>query len=134
MLWPWRKRSPDRSENGKARRRANRRGHVAELCALIFLMAKGYRPLARRFSVSGGELDLVMKRGSLIAFVEVKARRDIESAIHAVDTQKQRKLKRAVNVWLARNPWACAYSLRMDTLYVIGGFRIRHDEDAFDLG
>ena len=50
------------------------RGHRAEWIALLFLVAKGYRPLARRFRAGGGEIDLVVTRGDTIAFVEVKSR------------------------------------------------------------
>jgi aryl-alcohol dehydrogenase-like predicted oxidoreductase len=57
-----------------SRRGALRRGHVAEFAALAFLMLKGYRPIARRFSASGGEIDLIVRRGRNVVFVEVKAR------------------------------------------------------------
>jgi len=49
------------------------RGKVAEAKALVALMLKGYRPLARRYAAVGGEIDLIMARGRTIAFVEVKA-------------------------------------------------------------
>lgn len=58
---------------GQARRRAaDLRGHVAEATALVRLVLKGYRPLARRFRAGGGEIDLIVARGDTIAFVEVK--------------------------------------------------------------
>lgn len=57
----------------RARRRAtDLRGHVAEATALVLLVLKGYRPLARRFRAGGGEIDLIVARGDTIAFVEVK--------------------------------------------------------------
>jgi Holliday junction resolvase-like predicted endonuclease len=46
------------------------RGHVAEVKALAALMLKGYRPLARRYAVQGGEIDIIVARRDTIAFVE----------------------------------------------------------------
>ncbi len=51
-------------------------GISAESRAAAFLMAKGYRILAKRFRTPHGEIDIVARRRNLIAFVEVKAPRD----------------------------------------------------------
>jgi hypothetical protein len=56
------------------RRSAYRRGHFAEFAAAALLCLKGYRLLARRYRTPLGEIDLIAKRGRLVAFVEVKAR------------------------------------------------------------
>ena len=53
---------------------AFRTGLSAESRAAAFLMAKGYRILAKRFRTPYGEIDLVARKRNLIAFVEVKAR------------------------------------------------------------
>ncbi len=115
------------------KRRAYRFGHRAELIALFFLMLKGYWPLGRRFVGAGGEIDLIMRRGDMLAFVEVKARKDIMSAAHAIDYRKQVKFSRAVQAWLQRNPQMSAYSFRCDAVYVVGGWRPHHVQAAFDL-
>ncbi len=116
-----------------ARLRAYRRGHVAEWIALVFLLCKGYWPLARRFAAHGGEVDLIMRRGGVIAFVEVKARREVESAVYAIDRNKRSRFSRAVNAWLMRHPEACERSLRCDAVYIIRGWRPLHIEGAFQL-
>ena len=54
------------------RRRAERRGRTAEILAALFMMMKGYRPLAWRLKTSRGEIDLIMKSGRRIVFVEVR--------------------------------------------------------------
>src|SRR5580693_309577 len=57
-----------------ARVAAFRAGLSAETRAAAYLMAKGYRILARRFRTPYGEIDLVARKRNLVAFVEVKAR------------------------------------------------------------
>ena len=57
------------------RRQAERSGRIAELAALAWLVCTGHRLLARRYRAAGGEIDLVMRRGRVIIFCEVKYRR-----------------------------------------------------------
>jgi putative endonuclease len=89
------------------RRAAYRRGHRAEWLALAALMLKGYWPIGRRVSIAGGEIDLIVRRWSTIAFVEVKARPRREDAREAIDAAKRRRFSRAVRAWIGRNAW-CA--------------------------
>ena len=67
------------------RRRARGFGIRAEWAALAWLMAHGYRVLARNYLMSGGELDIIAARRGAIAFVEVKARPQIDAARTAID-------------------------------------------------
>jgi putative endonuclease len=96
-------------------------------------MAKGYRLLARRFVVSGGEIDLVMLRGDTIAFVEVKARCDIDDAAHAIREVKCRRLSRAARVWMTRNPWSVGWTLRGDAVFIAPWRLPRHAAAAYRL-
>ncbi|UQD73074.1 YraN family protein [Bradyrhizobium japonicum] len=59
---------------------AFRTGISAESRAAAYLMAKGYRILARRYRTPHGEIDIVARRRNLIAFVEVKARATLDDA------------------------------------------------------
>ncbi len=115
------------------RRRAWKRGFRAETTALVFLMLKGYRPLARRYGGKGGEIDLIMRRGRAIAFVEVKARDALEAALEAIGPGKRRVFSRAVAHWLTRNPWAVAFDLRADAVLVAPRRLPRHIVAAFEL-
>jgi putative endonuclease len=96
------------------RRTALSRGHFAETMAAAILVAKGYRILARRYQVKGGELDIVARRGDTIAFVEVKARSTLDEGLFAIDATKRRRMSRAARVWLTANPWAAGLTLRGD--------------------
>ncbi len=70
-------------------------GYKTELFALLWLMLRGYKPIRRNFTVKGGEIDLIMKKGEFLVFVEVKARRKdgLSSALEAVTRDKEKHLR-----------------------------------------
>jgi putative endonuclease len=108
---------PASAEAGK-RRRALLSGHRAEAMAALFLRLKGYRILARRFCVNGGEIDLIARKFDAIVFVEVKMRPTLIEAMTAIDARKRRRISRAASLWLAANPWAARLTLRGDAIYL----------------
>lgn len=117
-----------------ARRRATfTRGHLAELLALTVLVAKGYRPLARRYAAAGGEIDLIVRRGGTVVFVEVKARRLMGDALMAITAAKRRRFSRAARAWLTRNPSAATKTWRADAVFIAPRRWPRHLEAAFEL-
>ena len=115
------------------RRLAHRWGLKAETIAAILLTLKGYSIIARRYSAHGGEIDLIARRGQAIAFVEVKARADIDVAADSIGPAKRRRIARAVRAWLARNPWAAGFTLRGDAVFVAPGRLPRHAPAAYRL-
>ncbi|RVU19024.1 YraN family protein [Methylobacterium oryzihabitans] len=116
------------------RRRATfLRGHRAETLALLALLLKGYRPLARRFAAAGGEIDLVVRRGDVIAFVEVKARPTLDEALAAIDAAKRRRFSRAALAWITRHPASVGLTLRADAVFVAPGRWPRHVVSAFEI-
>ena len=110
---------------------AFRRGHVSEYIAALYLAAKGYRIRAIRFRTKLGEIDIIARRGDLVVCVEVKARRDVESAVFAVTGTTQSRIRAASELWLARQPDAHRLSLRYDIVAVLPWRFPRHFEDAF---
>ena len=122
-----------RPDDFSRRRSARLLGLRAETVAAILLRLKGYSILERRYAVSGGEIDLIARRGASIAFVEVKARGDIDAAAESIGPQKQRRIARAVRVWLSRNPWAAGLSLRGDAVLVARGRLPTHRAAAYTL-
>ena len=118
----------------ETRRRATyARGLSAETIALALLMLKGYRPLARRFCAAGGEIDIIVRRGEAVAFVEVKARGAMDDALEAIDATKRRRFSRAARAWLSRHPWAVHKTLRADAVFVAPRRWPRHLVAAFEL-
>ena len=117
----------------KRRRKAHGFGVGAEWVAAIWLMLKGYRLLDRRYKVKGGELDLVMRRGETVAFVEVKARERLDDALSTIDENKRRRMSRAARVWITRNPWAMSRVLRGDAVFIAPWRLPRHMIAAYTL-
>ena len=115
------------------RRATHRRGLSAEAVALAWLFLKGYRPLARRFAASGGEIDLVCRRGRTVVLVEVKARGRLDEARTAITPEKRRRFSRAARAWAARNPWAASFTIRADAVFVAPGRWPEHVPGAFEL-
>ncbi|MBO1906603.1 YraN family protein [Microvirga sp. 3-52] len=116
------------------RRRATfLRGHRAEWIALLFLVMKGYRPLARRYAASGGEIDLIVVRGDTIVFVEVKARGLMDGALSAITARKRQRFSRAVRTWLTRNDWARSRTWRADAVFIAPRRWPQHIVSAFEL-
>ena len=117
--------------SARDRKKALRRGHVSEYIAAFSLMLRGYRILAMRYRVRVGEVDIVARRGDLVVCVEVKARRDLDSAVFAVTGTAQQRIRAASGLWLARQPDAHRLSLRYDIVAVLPWRLPRHVEDAF---
>lgn len=96
------------------RLRAFRLGLSAETRAAWWLRLKGYRILGRRVRLSRGEIDLIARRGQVVAFVEVKARATVDAAIEAVTPATRRRIAAAAHQWLSRNPAYVGFGLRFD--------------------
>ena len=101
-------------------REAERRGRGAETIACWYLRMRGWRILARRARVPGGEVDIVAKRGRTLAFVEVKARADLETAGFSLHGRQFGRVAAAASLFVARHPHYAAHSLRFDAMLVVG--------------
>ncbi len=118
----------------RSRRAAYRHGHVAEAAAAALLLIKGYRLLSRRYKTPLGEIDLIAKRGRVVAFVEVKARPTRREALDAVGRGAEKRIVDAADLWLAKHPQAAAFDLRYDMVLVTPWQLPQHVPDAFRPG
>jgi putative endonuclease len=91
---------------------------MAEWIAAAWLMSRGYRLLARRYRTKLGEIDLIVKRGSTVAFVEVKNRATHEAAEDAITVAAEQRIRNAADIWLARHPAAEGLTFRFDIVLV----------------
>jgi len=102
-----------------SRQKAYRRGHHGEWLAAVALMLKGYRILARRHRTKLGEIDLIARRGDLVVFVEVKARRTLIEAMEAIGGESERRIEAAADIWLSRQSDYGKLSMRFDMVAVL---------------
>ncbi|MEO7278074.1 MAG: YraN family protein [Sphingomicrobium sp.] len=107
------------------RHEAERRGRRAERIAAWYLRLYGWRILARRARVAGGEVDLVARRGRTLAFVEVKARASSEAAGFALDQWRLRRVAAAAEL-LAPRYLREGDSIRIDALFIVPGRWPKH--------
>lgn len=111
---------------------AFRTGLSAESRAAAYLIAKGYRILARRFRTPHGEIDIVARRRQLLAFIEVKARASLDEAAYAVTPRQQRRIIDAAQGWLMTHPEHADFELRFDAMLIAPRRLPRHLIGAFD--
>lgn len=116
----------------EARRKAERDGRWAEFVAAWFLRLKGYSVIDRRYRTAVGEIDLIVRRGSTIVFVEVKRRLAEAAALEAVTATARARIARAAAVWVSVNAGTIHLDHRFDVVLVLPGRIPRHLEAVFD--
>jgi putative endonuclease len=119
------------AETSRRRRRAYRSGHAGERLAALRLMLAGYRILARRYRTKLGEIDLIARRGNVVAFIEVKRRAELTTGLEAVTPEAQLRIRRAAELYIMRNPALAERALRFDVIVVTPWALPRHIVDAW---
>ena len=93
-------------------------GRGAETIACWYLRLHGWRILARRARVPGGEVDVIARRGRTLAFVEVKARASDDAAAIALDDWRLRRVAAAAER-LAPRYVRDGDDVRVDAIFVV---------------
>ena len=106
--------------------RSHREGHAAEWIAAVWLMLKGYQILAFRLKGRGGEIDILARRGRILAVVEVKRRRTIEAAILSLGPEQHGRLAAAGQALARSRPSLQGLILRIDMVALAPGRFPRH--------
>lgn len=121
-----------KSEPRPERVAAFRTGISAESRAAAYLIAKGYRILARRFRTPVGEIDIIALRRKVLVFVEVKARNTLDDAAEAVTERSKLRIVAAAEYWLSQHPDDVMSEMRFDAVLVAPGTIPRHIPAAFE--
>lgn len=114
------------------RRERYRFGHRAETRALLCLMMKGYMPVARRYKTPVGEIDLIVRRGRTLVFVEVKARRTRDEAAFAIHARNQLRVVQAAQMFISTYPNYTDWNMRFDAIMVAWYRWPHHITHAFE--
>jgi len=112
------------------RRKAERAGRVGETAAAWWLRLKGWRILARRVRTPAGEVDLIARRGNLVAFVEVKRRRTGAELDFAIDEYRLARVAAAAE-YLGARYMQPGDDMRVDVILIAPGRALRHIENAW---
>jgi putative endonuclease len=98
------------------------RGRQFEAFAEQWLEARGLKRLDRNFNARGGELDLVMRDGASVVFVEVRYRATsrMVGALESVTVAKQGRIVLAATLWLQRHPQYASVACRFDVIGIEG--------------
>ena len=112
-------------------------GELGERIAERWLARQGWRVVHRRYRSGHRDIDLVVEREGMIAFVEVKARSGDQfgDPVEAVNWRKRRELERSALRWISRHGRADE-SYRFDVVGILVRGRrvlVRHVENAFEM-
>lgn len=121
--------APDNARRDERRAR-DKRGRRAEWFAAMALRLRGYRILSKREKTPLGEIDLIVVRGRRLAFVEVKQRATLEAAEAAITAAQRARIRRAANLWLAKNTAFQSHDLGFDIVFLVGRRWPRHIENG----
>lgn len=113
------------------RQQARRRGRIAEAMCRWHLRLRGWRILASGWRCPSGEIDILARRGSVLAIVEVKSRGDFDSAADAVLPRQRRRIARATSAFLLSRPDLASLAPRFDVMLVAPFRPPRHLRDAW---
>lgn len=106
--------------------RSHRQGRASEWVAALWLMAKGYQILGFRLKNRAGEIDILARRGKVLAVVEVKRRVTLDLALSAVTPDQHQRLLAAGRAVLHGRPSLAGHELRIDIVALAPGRFPRH--------
>jgi putative endonuclease len=107
-----------RPRNRSPRHRAERRGRLAEQLCRWHLRLRGWRIVAADWRCPSGEIDIVARRRGVLAIVEVKSRRDLDTAAASLLPRQRRRIARAAAAFLSMRPELAPLMLRFDVMLV----------------
>jgi len=100
------------------RLKAERRGRFAEFLCRWHLRLRGWHIVASHWRCPSGEIDILARRGRVLAIIEVKSRRDMHTAAESILPRQRRRVARAASAFLMTRPDLAELTLRFDVMLV----------------
>ncbi|HEY7730569.1 MAG TPA: YraN family protein [Gaiellaceae bacterium] len=99
--------------------------------ALVHYLLRGYRPLGWNVRAGRNELDLIVRRGRKLVFVEVKEKRGpgFGHPLEMVDAEKRRRVRRAAAAWLASHREHAGLEIGFEVVGIREGRLVRVADD-----
>lgn len=113
-----------------SRQAAEASGRVAETIAANFLRLKGWTILDRRVRTPAGEVDIVMRKTGIVAFVEVKSRKDQAALDLSLDRQRLMRVAAAAEMLIPRYAQP-GDDIRIDAVLIAPGKLPKHLEHVW---
>lgn len=114
------------------------RGKFAELLAAAYMLCHGYKIVKRNFitgrGTTAGEIDLIMRRGKTLVFVEIKQRSSLDNAAYAITKQQRMRIIRGARSFLKSYPIYHRYNIRFDAILITLPWQIKHIPNAWQEG
>lgn len=110
-------------------------GKLAELIARIFMRLKGYSIIKQNFitgkGTHAGEVDFIAKKRRTIVFVEVKKRKNLDTAAYSIFESQKLRIRRGAESFLKQNPQYSGLNYRFDAILIQLPLKIKHIKNAF---
>lgn len=114
------------------RNTAYQKGISAEFLASLYLKAKGYKIVTKRYKAKTGEIDLIAQTKKNICFIEVKKRSTLEQGLHAVTEYQLERIVRTSQYYLLNNPHLQKQQPRFDLIVIRNFYMPKHIKDIYD--
>ena len=115
----------------RRRQRAERRGRLGEWLCLWHLRLRGWHIVARDWRCPSGEIDILARRGKVLAVIEVKSRGEFVAAASALAPRQRRRIIRAAEAFLTQRSDLAGLDLRFDVMLVAPLHLPRHWRGAW---
>lgn len=116
-----------------AKKKAHDDGLLYEGMAELYLRAKGYKILKKRYKTGLGEIDIIALDADVLVFAEVKGRASVEDALFSITPRMKLRIEGAANHFISEYPEYCQGGMRFDVIAISLPFSIRHIDNAWQV-